>query len=364
MRLWTLLLLLLAVPAGGTVNAGTAEHEWRMILAVGRNVPIFGSGATALAESIEQMSGGRIAIKIFSAGELVPPFEIFDAVSRGTAEIGLGAAYFWKGKVPEAQLFSAVPFGMTPQETNSWLYSGDGLALWQKAYEPFGLVPYPAGNTGIQMAGWFNREITTLADLKGLKIRMPGLGGEVMSRAGATTVNIPGGEIFSALQAGTIDGTEWISPFSDMAFGLHRAAKYYYYPGWQEPGSTIEALINRQALEALPEDLQAIIEAACMAATMDMLAELTARNAQALTQLIEAGIEVRPLPADVLQELTRLSRMVVQELAESNPLAAEIYHSYRTFQVDVAAWHRISEQYYLQLPDSGSSGSPDSAAQP
>jgi len=347
--LTTLLLSLLAS------SATAAEHEWRMLLAVGSNVPVFGTGAATLARNIETMSGGRIAIKIYGANELVAPFEIFDAVTQGTAEIGLGASYFWKGKVPEAQFFSAVPFGMTAQETNAWLFKGEGRALWRKAYEPFGLVPFPAGNTGIQMAGWFNKEINSVADLKGLKVRMPGLGGEVLSRAGATIVNIPGGEIFSALQAGTIDGTdgtEWIGPFPDLTFGLYRAARYYYYPGWQEPGSTIEALVNKAALEALPADLQAIVEAATMAATMEMLAELTIRNSQALKSLVEEhGVQLRPLPDEVLKELARLSKIVVAELAASSPEAAEISRSYQTCQNQVQAWHRISEQYYLQLPE-------------
>ena len=196
---------------------------------------------------------------MYGAGELVPAFEVFDAVSRGTAEMGHGAAYYWKGKSEAAQFFAAVPFGMNAQEMNAWFYYGGGLELWREIYAPFGLMPAPAGNTGVQMGGWFNKEINRLDDLKGLKMRIPGLGGEVLRRAGGTPVNLPGGEIFTALQTGAIDATEWVGPYNDLAFGLHKAAKYYYYPGWHEPGTTLEAIVNKQAFDALPKDLQSIV---------------------------------------------------------------------------------------------------------
>ncbi len=209
------------------------------------------------------MCGGRIQVKVYGAKELVPAFEVFDAVSRGTAEMGHGAAYYWKGKNEAAQFFSTVPFGLTAQEMNGWIYHGGGQALWEELYDQFGLVPAPAGNTGVQMGGWFNKEINCLADLKGLKMRIPGLGGEVLRRAGGTPVNLPGGELFTSLQSGTIDATEWVGPYNDLAFGLYKAAKYYYYPGFHEPGTFLEAMINQKALESLPEDLQAIVMNAC-----------------------------------------------------------------------------------------------------
>ena len=193
------------------------------------------------------------------AGELVPAFEVFDAVSSGTAEMGHGAAYYWKGKSEAAQFFASVPFGMNAQELAAWFYYGDGLSLWREVYEPFGLIPAPAGNTGVQMGGWFNKEINGLADLEGLKMRIPGLGGEVLRRAGGTPVNLPGGEIFTALQTGSIDATEWVGPYNDLAFGLHQVARYYYYPGWHEPGTCLEAMFNAEAFAALPEDLRTAI---------------------------------------------------------------------------------------------------------
>ena len=217
----------LVVPAA---HASEKKIKWKMVTTWPRNFPGLGTGAEHLAKLITGMSGGRIEVKVYGANELVPAFEIFDAVARGTAQMGHGAAYYWKGKSTAAQFFAAVPFGLTAQEMNGWLYHGGGMKLWQEVYEPFGLVPTAAFNTGVQMGGWFNREINSLDDLKGLKMRIPGLGGEVLKRLGGTPVSLPGGEIFTSLKSGVIDATEWVGPYNDRAFGLHKAAKYYYYP--------------------------------------------------------------------------------------------------------------------------------------
>ena len=225
--------------------------EWKMVTTWPKNFPGLGTGANYLAELIGQMSGGRLKVKVYGAKELVPAFEIFDAVSNGTAEMGHGAAYYWKGKSEAAQFFAAVPFGLTAQEMNAWLYHGGGMELWKEVYEPFGLVPTAAGNTGVQMGGWFNKEINAVADLEGLKMRIPGLGGEVLKRAGGTPVSLPGGEIFPSLQSGAIDATEWVGPYNDLAFGLYKAAKHYYYPGWHEPGTTLECFVSKKALEEI-----------------------------------------------------------------------------------------------------------------
>jgi TRAP-type mannitol/chloroaromatic compound transport system substrate-binding protein len=234
----------LAAPAIATAKN---TYNWKMVTTWPKNFPVLGTGANELAALIDEMSGGRIKIKVYGAGELVPAFEVFDAVSRGTAQIGHGAAYYWKGKIEEAQFFSTVPFGMNSEEMNSWLYFGGGMELWEQTYEPFGVLPAAAGNTMVQMAGWFNKQINSVEDLKGLKMRIPGLGGEVLRRAGGTPVNLPGGELFTSLKTGAIDATEWVGPYNDLAFGLYKAAKYYYYPGWHEPGTTLEALINKEA---------------------------------------------------------------------------------------------------------------------
>ena len=224
--------------------------------------PGLGMAPEHLAEWIGIASAGRLQIKVYAAGELVPAFEVFDAVSRGTVEMGNGAAYYHKGKVDAAQFFTAIPFGLTMDEMNAWLYNGGGLELWRELYEPFNLIPFPCGSTDVQMGGWFNKEINSIEDLKGLKMRIPGLGGEVLRRAGGTPVSLPGSEIFTSLQTGVIDATEWVGPYNDVSFGLHKAAKYYYYPGWHEPGPILETIINKEAWESLPEDLQMLIEIA------------------------------------------------------------------------------------------------------
>ena len=334
-----------AAACNGSIDGQT--FQWKMVTSWPRDFPGLGTGAAKLAETIGLMSGGRLTVKVYGANELVPPFEVFDAVQRGTAEIGHAASYYWKGKVPSAQIFSGVPFGMTAQELNGWLYYGGGLKLWQEAYRPFGILPFPAGNSSMQMGGWFNREINSLADLQGLVMRIPGLGGEVLSRAGGTAVSMPGSEIFTALQTGTLDATEWVGPYNDQAFGLPKAAKYYYYPGWHEPGTMLEGIFNIKAFAALPDDLQHIVEAACQAANMDMLSEFTARNGEALARMRENGVNLRSFPDDVMQALDRISGQVLEELAAEDAMSARVLESFNDYFSTVRGWTEVSEKYYL-----------------
>lgn len=330
-----------------TVASFKTVH-WKMVTTWPKNFPGMGTGANMLAELITEMSGGRIQVKVYGAKELVPPFEIFDAVSRGTAEMGHGASYYWKGKSEAAQFFAAVPFGLTAQEMNAWLYQGGGMELWQEVYAPFDLVPTAAGNTGVQMGGWFNKEINSVTDLDGLKMRIPGLGGEVLKRLGGTPVSLPGGEIFTSLQSGAIDATEWVGPYNDLAFGLHKAAKFYYYPGWHEPGTTLECFVNKQAFEALPKDLQAIVLNASRVANQNMLADFTARNNQALETLVrEHAVQLRKFPDEVLKQLRSISDEVVAEVAAKDPLSQKVYQSFKKFRDQVVQWHAVSEQAYL-----------------
>jgi TRAP-type mannitol/chloroaromatic compound transport system substrate-binding protein len=344
--------LALGGAAGLEAAQAKAEHKWKMVTTWPKNFPGLGTGANNLAALIGEMSGGRIEVKVYGAGELVPPFEIFDAVSRGTAEMGHGSAYYWKGKSEAAQFFSTVPFGLTAQEMNGWIYHGGGLELWTELYGKFGLVPAPAGNTGVQMGGWFNKEINSVEDLKGLKMRIPGLGGEVLARAGGTPINLPGGELFTALQSGAIDATEWVGPYNDLAFGLYKAAKYYYCPGWHEPGTILEAMINKQVYDALPADLQSIVLNACRVVNQDMLAEYTARNPAALQTLISKHeVQLRRFPDDVILKLRELSEQVVAEIAEKDELSSKVYASYKKFLVQAKEWSGISELTYLRARD-------------
>lgn len=333
-----------------TVLAKTnSTIKWKMVTTWPKNFPGLGSGANNLARLITEMSGGRIKVKVYGAKELVPAFEVFDAVSRGTAQMGHGAAYYWKGKTAAAQFFAAVPFGLTAQEMNGWLYHGGGLELWRETYAPFGIIPAAAGNTGVQMAGWFNKKITTIDDLKGLKMRIPGLGGEVLKRAGGTPVSLPGGEIFSSLKTGAIDASEWVGPYNDLAFGLYKAAKFYYYPGWHEPGTTLEALINKEALDALPKDLQSIVLNACKIANQDMTAEYTTRNQQALDTLVHKHkVKVLKLPDEVLAKLQILSDEVINEVAATDKMTKKVFKSFAAYRDKVKQWSKISDLAYLQ----------------
>ena len=344
------LLASLGLTSQKSVAAKKPEYSWKMVTTWPKNFPGLGTGAENLANLINKLSGGKIKITVYGAGELVPAFEIFDAVSRGIAELGHGSAYYWKGKNESLQFFSTVPFGLTANEMNSWLYYGGGQELWQKAYSKFNLVPMAAGNTGIQMAGWFNKEINSLDDLKGLKMRIPGLGGEVLKRAGGTPVNLPGGELFTALKTGTIDATEWVNPYNDLAFGLHKAAKYYYYPGWHEPGTTLECFLNKEIFDSLPEDLQNIITGAAKIANLDMLSEYIARNNEALKILKDKHkVNIMPLPDEVLEMLHNISNEVISEIAKKDKFSMQVYDSYKNFQKKTSEWSKISIKSYLNI---------------
>ncbi len=322
--------------------------NWKMVTTWPRDFPGLGTGANRLADSIGRLSNGRLKIKVYGGNELVPSFEVFDAVQQGTAEMGHGAAYYWKGRIPATTIFSGVPFGLTGNELNGWYYYGGGLELYQQTYEPHGVVPFPVGNSGVQMGGWFNKEINSVADLSGLKMRIPGLGGEVLKSAGGTPVNVPGSELFTALQSGTIDAAEWIGPFNDLAFGLFRAAKYYYYPGWQEPGTGLEGIVNAEAWASLPADLQEIVAVACKAATTDMYAEFEALNGRALKTLIEEhNVQLRAFPDEVLTELKQHTLKVLERMAAEDEWTGKAYASFTDFMEQIRPWSEIGSRYIL-----------------
>ncbi len=338
-----------AESASGQQAAPQKVYKWKMVTTWPKNFPGLGTAAENFSTMVGKMSGGRLEVKVYGAGQLVPAMETFDAVSQGTAEMGHSSAYYWKGKTRASAFFTSVPFGLNAQEMNGWLHYGGGMALWNELYEPFNLVPLAAGNTGVQMAGWFNKEINSLADLDGLKMRIPGIGGEVMSRLGVEAVNIPGGELYTSMQTGVIDATEWVGPYNDLAFGFHQVAKYYYYPGWHEPGPTLELIVNKQAFNSLPEDLQAIIESAARAVNQDMLDDYTAHNYLALDELVNThGVDVRPLPDEVLAELNRITQQVLEEIAAEDPEFKKVYDSQKAFQEQAIKYHKISEQAYYR----------------
>ena len=323
------------------------KYRWRMVTTWPPNFPVVGEGCTLFSKWVYEMSAGRMEIKVYGGGELVPPLEVFDAVRNNAAEMGSGASYYWVGKIPAATFFTTIPFGMNAQQANSWMLSGGGLKLWEDLYDDFGLIPIPGGNTGFQMGGWFNREINTMSDFNGLKMRMPGLGAKVLQKAGGTPILLAGGEIFTGLERGVIDATEWIGPYHDYLMGFYQIAKYYYSPGWHETGSVLEMLVNKDKFNALPSDLQQIIRTAAYRANHWMLSEFEAKNAIYLEKLInEENVDLRQYPKEVLAQLKMYTKEVVEEAAKANEFSKKVYESYRSFMIKAAIWAKSSEKIF------------------
>ena len=337
------------IEGGANTSLEQKQYNWRLVTAWPKNYPGLGMAPERIADLVEEMSNGQMKITVYGAGEQVPAFGVFDAVSSGSHQMGHSGGYFWKGKVPAAQFFTGVPFGLTADEINAWTNRGGGLELWREIYEPFNIYPIPAGNTGTQMFGWFNKEINSLEDIKGLKMRIPGIGGEVLKRAGGIPVTLPGGELFTALQTGVIDATEWVGPYNDLTFGFQQTAKYYYYPGWHEPGSMLELLINKDAWDSLPKHLQVIIETASKAVNQDILDEYTARNNKALRELVDVhGVELRRLPDDVIAEFKIIAIEILEENASEDETFNKVYQSYLKFKNEVSEYHKVSEDAFVE----------------
>ena len=337
---------------GPRVAGSETSIEWKLVTTWPKGLPGLGSAPENFARRVGEMSNGRLTVRVYGAGEVVPPFEVFDAVSQGVAEMGHGASYYWKGKIPSSVFYTAVPFGMTAQEMNGWLHYGGGLELWRELYAPFGVRPFAGGSTGVQMAGWFNRELKSASDLDGLKMRIPGLAGEVFAASGGTAVRLAGGEIYTSMQTGVIDAVEWVGPYNDRTLGLMEVAEYYYYPGWHEPGAMLEFTVNQAAFDRLPADLQAIVEGAARATNQDMLDEFTARNNESLTTLLEEhSTKLRPLPDDVMDVLHGNAVIALEQLKKDDPMAQKISASYEAFLDGVRTYHEISERAYLNARD-------------
>ena len=337
---------------GLRVAGSETSIEWKLVTTWPKGLPGLGSAPENFARRVGEMSNGRLTVRVYGAGEVVPPFEVFDAVSQGVAEMGHGASYYWKGKIPSSVFYTAVPFGMTAQEMNGWLHYGGGLELWRELYAPFGVRPFAGGSTGVQMAGWFNRELKSASDLNGLKMRIPGLAGEVFAASGGTAVRLAGGEIYTSMQTGVIDAVEWVGPYNDRTLGLMEVAEYYYYPGWHEPGAMLEFTVNQAAFDRLPADLQAIVEGAARATNQDMLDEFTARNNESLTTLLEEhSTKLRPLPDDVMDVLHSNAEIALEQLKKDDPMAQKISASYEAFLDGVRTYHEISERAYLNARD-------------
>ncbi len=326
-----------------------ATYQWKMVTTWPPNFPVIGEGCTILGKWIEEMSGGRLKITTYGGGELVPPLESFEAVSSGAVEMGHGAAYYWAGKAPASQFFASVPFGMNYQQMNSWIVAGGGDKLWEELYAPFNLIPMICGNTGVQMGGWFNKEINDIEDLKGLKMRIPGLGGKVLNQAGGSAITVAGGEIYTNLERGVIDATEWIGPFHDYLMGFYQVANYYYYPGWHEPGPVLELIVNREKFEALPGDLQQIVRTAAMRSNVWMVAEFDAKNNIYLKKLVdEENVTLKAFPPNVLKALRELTLLTLEDLTEVDAPSKKVYDHYQNFRKQIDNWSKVSEGTYYK----------------
>jgi TRAP-type mannitol/chloroaromatic compound transport system substrate-binding protein len=338
-----------AVIAAPNVLASSRKHRWKIVSTWPPNSPLFQTGVERFAKRVKELTAGQLTIQVYAAGELIPAFGAFEAVSKGMVQAGAGASYYWAGKSSAAQWFSSVPFGLNAQGMNSWFYAGGGLKLWEETYAPFNLIPRPCGNTGLQMGGWFNKEITSVDDFKGLKMRIPGLGGKVIKKMGGTPVLLPGGEIFTALERGVLDATEFVGPLHDMRMGFYKAAKYYYTPGWHEPGTVLEVFFNKKAYEKLPKNLQAALDAAAAENNIWMLAEFDAQNGNALRTLINKhNVQIRYFSDETLSKLHKVALEVRQEEADKDAQAEKVHQAFNKFQDRVGVWSAVSEKVYHQ----------------
>src|SRR5271166_2690897 len=324
-------------------------QRWRMVTSWPSRLPGPGMSAELVAGRISSLSGGRVQITVHAAGEVVPAFEVLDAVGSGVAEMGHTAAFYWQGKQPASVFYTTVPFGLTPQEHVAWIEAGGGQALWDELYAPFGVKPFMAGNTGVCMGGWFRRELKSLDDVKGLKVRSLGLGGEVYRRLGATPQTTSPGEILTSLQSGVLDGAEFVGPGSDIALGLYRVATLYYAPGFNKPNGTGECILSLRAWEALDSEMKAIVQHACAAEAAFALAEMERLNVEALAALSgQHGVQVRIFPRSLILAARAEAAAVVGEVGTKSPIARRIHDSYVSFRDRSAAWSRVSIKAVLE----------------
>ena len=353
------------VRAGGMVAAAAAtvadapnviaqpKIRWRMSTTWTPALDVLQGAAERLAMVVEEASGGRFRIEVFPGGQIMAPFECFEATSQGTIEAFMGSSYYWTKKEPAVEWFTTIPFGMNPEGMLAWFYQGDGLKLWEETYAPFNLVPRPSPATAPQMAGWFRKKMNAMADYKGLKMRIgSGLGGKVYVKAGGTAVLIPGADVYSALERGVIDAAEWVGPHDDMKLGLHKTARYYYYPGWHEPGNVNEFSFNKKAYEALPIDLRRTLDHAVAAVQVYGLTDYHVKNSIALERLrteFRGKVEIIRLPLPVLGDLKKLSAEVVKEQSEKTPMARKVHASFTQFQALVGPWDHVAEGAYHQF---------------
>jgi TRAP-type mannitol/chloroaromatic compound transport system substrate-binding protein len=330
------------------------KKEWRLQCTWPKNAPGLATGAIALSEFVNKATNGSLTIRLFSAGEITPPFQTLEAVANGTIQMGQGYATYWAGQAPAVQFLGPLPFGLTSQEQMAWLYYGGGAELASKVYEKMGVVMFPNGQTSVQSAGWYNREINSLNDYKGLKMRVGGLGGKVLQALGGTPVAMPLGEVPQAMQSGAIDAIEFVGPMNDMGFGLHKLGKYYYWPGWLEPSGQYDCFVNPKAWETLSPAEKEIIRAGNVYASQLALSELVAKNAAAWNQLVNVHkVQVKKFSDDTLKGLGETAWKVIEAEAQKDPMSKEVFASIMKFRAEVLPYTNISEMEFMRSRNLG-----------
>ncbi len=338
----------------GILAAGSApafaqaapEVKWRLASSFPKSLDTLFGAADLISKRCATATGGKFSIKTFAAGEIVPAFSVVDAVQNGTVECAHTAGYYFFGKDPTFAFVAAIPFGMNCRQQNAWMYHGGGLQLMREFFQEYNIINFPAGNTGAQMGGWFRKEIKSLNDLKGLKMRIGGTGGLPLAKLGVVPQQIPGGDIYPALEKGTIDAAEWVGPYDDEKLGLYKIAKYYYYPGWWEGETEIDLFVNTKAYEALPAEYKSILEAACAEANVDTVAKYDAVNPPALKRLLSNGAVLLPFPNEVMAACYRVSNEVYDEIASKNAKFNKVYEPWKKFRDDEVSWFSIAENRF------------------
>lgn len=323
--------------------------NWRLSSSFPRSLDTLYGSCEVLSERVKVLSDGRFNIRAYPAGEIVPGLQVMDAVQQGTVQVGQTASYYFTGKNPALAFDACVPFGLSSRQQTGWLYEGGGLELMRQLFADFNILTFPAGNTGVQMGGWFQREIASVQELRGLKMRIPGLGGEVMSRLGVTVQVLAGGDIFPALERGAIDATEWVGPYDDEKLGFYKIARFYYYPGWWEPGPNLSFYVNRAAWDKLPRMYQEIFETAAKEAAVTMQARYDAKNPPALARLLAAGVEMRAFPDDIMRAARGAAQDILEEEAARDATYRRVYEQWRKVRRESFDWFGAAELAYARF---------------
>jgi TRAP-type mannitol/chloroaromatic compound transport system substrate-binding protein len=335
-----------AIAAPAIAQGTQPEVKWRLASSFPKSLDTIYGGAETISKRVAAATGGKFQIQVFAAGEIVPAFQVVDAVQNATVQCCHTAPYYFFGKDPTFAFACAVPFGMNVRMQNAWMYHGGGMELMRDFFKDYNIVNFPAGNTGAQMGGFFRKEIKTVADMKGLKMRIGGFAGAVLQKLGLVPQQIAGGDIYPALEKGTIDAAEWVGPYDDEKLGLYKVAKFYYYPGWWEGGPELDLFVNKAAWDALPKEYQAILEGACYEANVDMPAKYDALNPAALRRLVAAGVQLRPFPREIMQASWKAANELYAETSATNPRFKKVYDQWVKFRDEDILWFRVAEQNF------------------